>query len=1217
VQTALLSAGIAIILALVTALVGPFFVDWGSYRAEFETEVGRLTGLEVRVTGPIDVRILPTPTLTLQHIELGRPGDPARTRARALRIEFALGDLMRGELRALDLKLQGPELTLGLDPSGRLAWSAPTIGLDPDAVSIEHLEIEDGRATLADAASGAHLLLEKLEFTGQVRSLLGPVKGEGSFAIDGQHYPFRLSVSRPGSDGGVKVRLNVDPIDYPRTVEVDGSISVERGLPKFEGTLQLTRPVGRSPDGIVEPWRITSQVRADGETAKLRQVEFQYGPDERAIRFKGDATLSFGPKPELVATLSASQIDLDRMLALPEPAGRRPLSAIKTLAESFLRAPRLPVAVSLGFSVETVTLAGAMLQRVGADLKSDGDSWNIENFALRVPGLTQAAFSGRLGAAPGGIAFNGATKIESADPRALIAWLGDHGTAQTAPGPMRLTSDIALGPDRVAFDRLRAELDRTRIEGHLDYAWSSGGQPAKLNAVLRASELDVDRAQSLLLASLGEPPEWPLEGTLALDIGRATAAGIEAKDITVKMRRDPGTLDIERFVVGDLGGAKLALGGRIDTHEAAPRGSLTLDLDARSLDGMAALIGKFSAPVADRIRRTANRTVPVKLHTTLMLEKDATGASATLAKLKLLGSAGVLRLDLQGEAGGSNLALADLTRLGSRKIRLTGLIDASDGGALVDMLGLERLVTVNQRSGRLTLALSGPLDGDLAVNGTLLAGGLDVSATGTMHPAGDRGPTAQLALKAAAANLVPLPLRSAMAQRTAQPPWSTLTARLMLADSTVTFADINGTLAGIGIKGEFGIAMTQPTRMTGDIAIATLDLPAAIGATIGFPRQNGNSSAWPADPFETGLLGDVSGRITLKAGQVALTSRLTARDLRAVLDFNQSELKVTDLDGMLAGGRVAGDFGFERGDEGVTAHSHLRVSDVDAAELLGNGTARGPLSGKLTAALDLSGSGRSPIALIGSLAGAGTFALRDGSIARFDPVAFDIVTRAVDQGLPIDAMRIGDRMETALAISALPVSLAEGSIAAAMGQLRLVDPVVQVKGAELAPAGSIDLTQSAIDARLTLSGLKAAGAPAGSRPDISVSLKGPIDAPKRTLDVAALANWLAMRAVDQKSKHVDALEQAAREHADDTGETPGSPVERDPSDTAPAPRPARPGSVASPIGLPRQRPVIQDPAAAVAPDPPPRVRRPTVEQAPSLPPPIDIRPTPPPHGPRG
>jgi large subunit ribosomal protein L24 len=1205
VQTALLSAGIAIILALVTALVGPFFVDWGSHRAEFESRVAHLTGLEVRVTGAIDVRILPTPTLTLQQIELGRPGDPAKTRARALRIEFALGDLMRGALRAPDLKLQGPELTLRLDPSGRLAWSAPTIGLDPDAVSIEHLEIEDGRATLADAASGARLVLDKLDFNGQVRSLLGPVKGEGSFEIGGQHYPFQLSASRPAGDGGVKVRLTLDPIDYPRTVDVDGTIWVERGLPRFDGTLQLARPVGRSSEGITESWRISSHVRADGAAAVLDQVEFQYGPEERAIRLKGDANLSFGAKPELVATLSAPQIDLDRILALPEAVARRPLVAIRTLADSFVRAQRLPVPVKLGISVETLTLAGAMLQRVGGDLKSDGDGWNIENFALRAPGLTQVGISGRLGATPGGVAFNGATKIESADPRALVGWLADRGNGQVpATGPLRLSSNIVLGGDKIVFDRLQAELDRMKIEGHLDYSWPDGDQPAKLNAALHAPELDLDRAQSLLLASLGEPLEWPREGTLAIDIGRTAVAGVEAKDLTVKMRRDPGGLDVERFAIGDIGGAKLTVSGRIDTRESVPRGAMTLDLDARSLDGMAALIGKFSAPVADRIRRTASRSVPAKLHASLALDRDAAGTSgaSTSAKLKLQGSAGVFRLDLQGDAGGGTLASIDLARLGSSKIRLTGLVDATDGSALVDLLGLDRLVTVNQRSGRLTLDLNGPLDGDMAVNGQLLAGGLDVSANGTMHPAGSPGPTARVALRAAAANVVPL--RSAAA-RTAPPPWSTLTARLMLADSAVTLADINGTLAGVGIKGELGIGVTAPMRMNGDITIAALDLPAVIGATIGFPRQNGNGDGgWPAEPFETGLLGAVNGQIKVKAGQVALTSKLTARDLRAVLDFNQSGLAVAEIDGVLAGGRIGGDFGFERGDDGITANSHLKLAEVDAVELLGG--ARAPLSGKLTVALALAGTGRSPIALIGSLKGEGTYALRDGSIARFDPAAFDMVTRAVDQGLPIDVTRIGARMEAALAIGALPVSLAEGSIAATMGQLRLVDPAVHARGAEFAATGSIDLTQSAIDARLVLSGPKVADASAGVHPDISVSLKGPIDAPRRTLDVAALANWLALRAVDQKARRVEALEQAAREHPVDAGETTGSPAEREPTDTVPAapvapPRAARPSSVASPGKTGDE----------------PRVRRPTVEQAPSLPPPIDIRPTVVPHGPRG
>jgi hypothetical protein len=37
-------------------------------------------------------------------------------------------------------------------------------------------------------------------------------------------------------------------------------------------------------------------------------------------------------------------------------------------------------------------------------------------------------------------------------------------------------------------------------------------------------------------------------------------------------------------------------------------------------------------------------------------------------------------------------------------------------------------------------------------------------------------------------------------------------------------------------------------------------------------------------------------------------------------------------------------------------------------------------------------------------------------------------------------------------------------------------------------------------------------------------LKGPINAPKRTIDAAALANWLALRAVEQQAKKLDALE---------------------------------------------------------------------------------------------
>src|SRR5437870_4256661 len=49
-------------------------------------------------------------------------------------------------------------------------------------------------------------------------------------------------------------------------------------------------------------------------------------------------------------------------------------------------------------------------------------------------------------------------------------------------------------------------------------------------------------------------------------------------------------------------------------------------------------------------------------------------------------------------------------------------------------------------------------------------------------------------------------------------------------------------------------------------------------------------------------------------------------------------------------------------------------------------------------------------------------------------------------------------------------------------------------------------------------------APGGLRPEITVSLKGSIEAPDRTLDTASFTHWLALRAVEQQTKRLDALE---------------------------------------------------------------------------------------------
>jgi len=138
------------------------------------------------------------------------------------------------------------------------------------------------------------------------------------------------------------------------------------------------------------------------------------------------------------------------------------------------------------------------------------------------------------------------------------------------------------------------------------------------------------------------------------------------------------------------------------------------------------------------------------------------------------------------------------------------------------------------------------------------------------------------------------------------------------------------------------------------------------------------------------------------------------------------------------------------------------------------------------------------------------------------------VIRSVDEGLPIDAIRIRDRMETALGNGALRVALAQGEIAVASGQLRLANTAVRAKDAELGVSLGIDLSGSAIDARLILSGAPGTGALEGVRPEIALSLRGPFGEPKRTLDVVAFTSWLALRAIEEKDKRIEAL-QSGRE----------------------------------------------------------------------------------------
>jgi AsmA-like C-terminal region/AsmA family len=1144
-QKSLLGAAIALILVLVTALVGPLFVDWGRYRETFETEITRLTRSDVRIGGPIDVRLLPVPTLRLQQIEIGQPDGHTQVRAESLRVELALGPLMHGEFVASDVALETPEILLGLAGPAR-ERPASSLAFDPRTVSIAHLTVQNGRLVLTGGPNGT-LVLDRLEFSGEAGSLLGPAKGEGSVAVGGESYLYAIDAGRASGAGAARMRVRIDTVDHARRGDVDGTVWIEQGVPHLVGDLRWSQTARRSAQGFNEPWRLSAKMQADWAAVALEEIDLQYGAEDRGIHFRGRAGLKVRAQPELDVMLAAGRMDIDRMLALPATL-RRPLASVHAMAEALGEAALPPIQVNFGLSADAVTLADATLERVSAHLRGKGSTWDLDSLDLLAPGGTQVQLRGRLDRTAKGPAFDGEGRVETRDARPLVSWLANGGGGGAFAAPFSAVGRVRLSKDSIALDRFSALFDRDTVEGNISYATPNAGRSGQISATLSASMIDLDRVSGLIQRVAGDANvAWPREGSLSLNVQRMSVGGIEAKGADISVRFNEQALTVDRLMIDDFAGSRVGAVGSVDIRTLAPRGAVTLDIEVRRPDGLAAAVEKFSAPLAAALRGAAGRLLPANLHGAFGGDAQAAREAGIPdgAAFRINGSAGAFGLDLKGVAElplGDGLPAASLGRLAHSKVAVAGRVDVHDGRALMEAAGLDRLLDVDDRAGRLDFEALGSLGGPMAATAQVTAGGLDVSLNGTLRAAQSQLTNADLALAVTQANV-------RVAQAGTLP--VKFTARLNYDGGTIGLDQIAGMIAGSDIAGHVALGMLPAMHFDGDIRLGAVDVPAILAAAVGAPAKR--TSTWSAQPFAGGVLGQFRGRISLASAGAVLMPNLAARNLRGVLNFGPLDVALDDVEADIAGGHVSGRIAFERdGDElGVTSRARLREADI-AALLPGN---RPLASGRLDLEAELEGRGRSPAALVGSLQGRGSFRIENGNLAQLDPAAFDAVVRSVDEGLPIEVAHIREYMEAALARGVLTVQ-GDGAIIAADGMARLAAVRLQAESADLAISANYDFPTEALDARLTLVAPARASTTDIGRPEIAIRLQGPIDSPRRTLDVAALSAWLSTRAAAENAKRL-----AANPRPDDVRPAASPPALRQ---TAQPVGPASPAAVARP-----------------------------------------------------
>ena len=1127
-----ITVGVALILAILVALVGPFFIDWTAYRASFESYGTKVLGHRVAVMGDADMRLLPTPTLTFTDVRVGEAEDPLLAISRfSMRIE--LPPLLKGEIRVIDMRLEQPRLRLALDESGRLDWftAAPQGGMiariDPDQVLVEQMEVVEGTLTLVDARSGKTHRVKDVNALVSARSLVGPYRLDGTATVGDAAATVRLATGRRDEAGAIRVKTQVTPASLPFETLTDGTLSVSGERPLYEGTYTLKSV---TPDDMPEQaWVAEGAFSLGVDALALNETVLRYGPEEHPLTFEGALKVDLLGEPRFDLSARAKQIDVDRLAG----AGpQQPLSLGKAVEAGLaaLRAvPHPPVPGRVRIAVPATVVGGGILQDFALDAETIASGWRVVALNAQLPGRAQLRASGDLVLRPD-LGFRGQMSASVEQPNGFADWWRKGVTLAEPVAPFSLEGRLDATASGVAFTDLAFSVAGHTGRGVVSYRRPEQG-PARFEADLDAERLDLDQVGLLARlfvaddsGTMSASMEDDVDVSLRLFADTLAAGGIEAHQVAVDALFASDTLTIRDLTVRDLAGADLTASGRIEDLSGAPRGDFSAEIDAAQLDGLAALLRRHApGAAADRFAALAPALSPARLTLGFAGTGDGQDTNA--------------QVELDGRLAGSELSthLSLKGRLDAwRSARIEGdaELKGEDAGVLLRQLGADLLPVAALGAGSITLGASGVPQEGLNMRLRLGAGDASLLAVGTVAFPQDAPVRYGGDIVVKAEDLVALALMTGR-----MPP-------LLAGDTAI---DVAMTVEGIGdrfsierLAGTVGAARIEGgltgdlrrvipgavPQLSGTLTLSRLGLALvselALGADLWSSSTDGS---WPQASFAAPVIDGVDLDLRLGADVLDI-----GRGIKATAASGRLRLKpggaLTLQEGKadLAGGQIAGTFAIRRSGGEAGINGALRITDADLAAYVWTRQGRPLATGRFDLNAEFDGTGRSVAGIVSSLGGGGTFTIKDGEIRSLNPDAFGLVIRAADAGLDLTDEEIRKAFASHLDTGVLPFDTIEGTFSITGGVARMRNVSVDNEEAALFGNAQADLESGTLESDFSLRVDPGENAVTGADPQVGLVFSGPIEAPSRQIDIAPFTAFLTLRAFEQEVRRVEALQ---------------------------------------------------------------------------------------------
>ena len=631
---------------------------------------------------------------------------------------------------------------------------------------------------------------------------------------------------------------------------------------------------------------------------------------------------------------------------------------------------------------------------------------------------------------------------------------------------------------------------------------------SRVDAELKAERLDLDAATAFARSLAGPQGEWPDEARLSLDVGRAISAGQELSPLLARLAYSPSKLSLEQLKIGQLESVTLDGAGNFNRIDAT--GWFALNSSAASLGRLTSLIVPFSPALAARLNAMGTGPGPARVKLALDLTRNAAQSDRIQARATLdLDSAllkGVTTITAR-PAVAAIIPGIDLTALRNSDIGIESKLSSEQGRALLVLLGLDRTVAAGdgpaQFEGSATGAWGGPLRLKTKISGT----GLAAEAEGSAEPWAQEA-KANLSLKVRSADFGPLlDLKPAdtLAQNIG------LSSRVQLAGNRLTFDDLDSSLGGSRLRGSLAVTLGDEKEIEGEVGAEQLALAPAFALALGAAGHDA------AEPLNAGLAKGWRGRIAFQALRGLLPGGSELQPVSGVVKSDGQSLSVDAIKGKIGGGEVTASMDARPGPNGIALNASVQFTDVDGTALRYRNLAM-PAS-RASMQMTLTSQGRSASALAGALSGNGTLTLEGARIAGLDPRAFEVAVRANDSGQIKDDVRLKQIVESALPAGALAIPSAQIPFTIRDGRLRVGATTLDGNGVRATVSGGYDIAADQTDIRAALSLTMTTG-----RPEIQLLAVGTPDALSRSVDVAPLSSWLAVRAIDHETRRLDAIE---------------------------------------------------------------------------------------------